>query len=161
LYSRKHDGEVQLYAFDILALDGGDLRKLPSSVRKTNLARLLAGRPDRRPSNRARLAPICFGPPAEWASRGWCRSIEPSLRTSGNSPSFWCDHHRLHRSAFAQVPLSQGHRKQLSASGAADGRPPHQQPRPRRCPPSSTSAKKIGQQRTSQTVTSALEGGGI
>jgi bifunctional non-homologous end joining protein LigD len=37
---------VQLYAFDILALDRGDLRKLPLSVRKANLARLLAGRPD-------------------------------------------------------------------------------------------------------------------
>jgi ATP-dependent DNA ligase len=46
LYSRKHDGEVQLYAFDILALDRDDLRKLPLSVRKANLARLLAGRPD-------------------------------------------------------------------------------------------------------------------
>ena len=46
LYSRRHDGEEQLYAFDILALDRDDLRKLPFSVRKANLARLLAGRPD-------------------------------------------------------------------------------------------------------------------
>jgi len=46
LYSRKHDDEVQLYAFDILAMDGDDLRKLPLSMRKTNLARLLARRPD-------------------------------------------------------------------------------------------------------------------
>jgi len=37
---------VQLYAFDILALDGEDLRRLPLSMRKTNLARLLARRPD-------------------------------------------------------------------------------------------------------------------
>jgi bifunctional non-homologous end joining protein LigD len=37
---------VQLYAFDILALDGEDLRGLPLSLRKTNLARLLARRPD-------------------------------------------------------------------------------------------------------------------
>ena len=29
LHSRKHDDEVQLYAFDILALDGEDLRPLP------------------------------------------------------------------------------------------------------------------------------------
>ena len=41
LHSRKH-GEAQLYAFDILALDGEDLRNLPLSMRKTNLARLLA-----------------------------------------------------------------------------------------------------------------------
>ena len=46
LHSRKHDDEVQLYAFDILALDGEDLRPLPLSMRKTNLARLLARRPD-------------------------------------------------------------------------------------------------------------------
>jgi ATP-dependent DNA ligase len=46
LHSRKHEHEVQLYAFDILALDGDDLRGLPLSLRKTNLARLLARRPD-------------------------------------------------------------------------------------------------------------------
>ena len=46
LHSRKHEEEVQLYAFDILALDGEDLRPLPLSLRKTNLARLLAQRPD-------------------------------------------------------------------------------------------------------------------
>ena len=46
LHSRRHDGEVQLYAFDILALDGDDLRKLPLHLRKNNLARLLARRPE-------------------------------------------------------------------------------------------------------------------
>jgi bifunctional non-homologous end joining protein LigD len=46
LHSRKHEDEVQLYAFDILALDGDDLRGLALSMRKTNLARLLARRPD-------------------------------------------------------------------------------------------------------------------
>jgi ATP-dependent DNA ligase len=37
---------VQLYAFDILALSGEDLRGLALSMRNTNLARLLARRPD-------------------------------------------------------------------------------------------------------------------
>ena len=46
LHSRQHEEEVQLYAFDILTLDGEDLRPLPLSLRKTNLARLLARRPD-------------------------------------------------------------------------------------------------------------------
>ncbi|MDN4988840.1 DNA ligase [Bradyrhizobium sp. WYCCWR 13022] len=45
LHSRKHDDEVQLYAFDILAL-GEDLRELPLEMRKTQLSRLLRGRPD-------------------------------------------------------------------------------------------------------------------
>ena len=40
------DDEVQLYAFDCLAVDGDDLRGLPLSMRKTNLDRLLARRPD-------------------------------------------------------------------------------------------------------------------
>jgi bifunctional non-homologous end joining protein LigD len=44
--TRQHDEAVQLYVFDVLALDGDDLRPLPLSLRKTNLARLLARRPD-------------------------------------------------------------------------------------------------------------------
>lgn len=38
LHSRKHNHEVQFYAFDILVSDGEDVRKLPLSMRKTNLA---------------------------------------------------------------------------------------------------------------------------
>src|SRR5258708_2836051 len=46
LHSRKHDEEVQLCAFHTPAAHGEDLRPLPLSLRKTNLARLLARRPD-------------------------------------------------------------------------------------------------------------------
>ena len=46
LDSGKHNEEVQLYAFDILALDGDDLRSLRLSMRKAHLERLLARRPD-------------------------------------------------------------------------------------------------------------------
>jgi bifunctional non-homologous end joining protein LigD len=46
LHTGEHNHEVQLYAFDILALDGEDLRDMPLSMRKANLARLLARRPD-------------------------------------------------------------------------------------------------------------------
>ena len=46
LHSGKFNHEVQLYAFDVLALDGEDQRDLPLSMRKTNLARLLARHPD-------------------------------------------------------------------------------------------------------------------
>ena len=35
-----------LCAFDVLAMDGDDLRDLPLSLRKANLQRLLARRPD-------------------------------------------------------------------------------------------------------------------
>ena len=63
LHSRKHDEEVQLYAFDVLALDGDDLRALPLSMRKTNLWRLLARRTDGvlpLNSSKGRSAPIYF-----------------------------------------------------------------------------------------------------
>ena len=40
LHFGKQNDEVQLYAFDILALDGDDLRRVPLSMRKTNLAQL-------------------------------------------------------------------------------------------------------------------------
>jgi ATP-dependent DNA ligase len=62
LHSRKHDDEVQLYAFDVLALDGDDLRKLPLSMRKTNLARLLARRAGRHPHSAVRTGRDRPGP---------------------------------------------------------------------------------------------------
>ena len=46
LHSGRHNEEVQLCAFDVLAMDGDDLRNLPLSMRKANLARLLARRPE-------------------------------------------------------------------------------------------------------------------
>ena len=46
LHSRRHDHEVEFYAFDILGSDGDDIRRLPLSMRKTNLARILARRVD-------------------------------------------------------------------------------------------------------------------
>jgi bifunctional non-homologous end joining protein LigD len=46
LHSGRRNEEFQLYAFDVLALAGEDLRALPLSMRKANLDRLLARRPD-------------------------------------------------------------------------------------------------------------------
>ena len=46
LHSRRHDAEVEFYAFDCLVSDGDDLRRLPRSMRKASLARLLARRVD-------------------------------------------------------------------------------------------------------------------
>ncbi|WP_312016143.1 hypothetical protein [Bradyrhizobium sp. JYMT SZCCT0428] len=37
---------MQFYAFDMLVTDGDDIRKLPLTMRKTNLARQLAGHVD-------------------------------------------------------------------------------------------------------------------
>lgn len=63
LHSRKHDNEVQFCAFDILAEDGDDLRKLPLHLRKTNLERLLARRPEGifvNPFERGEIGPDLF-----------------------------------------------------------------------------------------------------
>lgn len=46
LHSGRENHEVQLCAFDVLAVDDDDLRDLPLSMRKTNLERLLRGRPN-------------------------------------------------------------------------------------------------------------------
>jgi len=63
LHSGKHDDEVQLCAFDILADGGDDLRKLPLSMRKANLERLLARRSERifvNPFERGEIGPDLF-----------------------------------------------------------------------------------------------------
>lgn len=46
LHSRKHNHEVQFYAFDLLVSNGEDLRSLPLHLRKNSLARMLARRVD-------------------------------------------------------------------------------------------------------------------
>ena len=46
LHTGKQNGEVQFCAFDVLAVDGEDVRDLPLSMRKSNLDRLFRGRPD-------------------------------------------------------------------------------------------------------------------
>ncbi|MGY3234085.1 bifunctional non-homologous end joining protein LigD [Bradyrhizobium sp. USDA 4448] len=63
LHSRKHDHEVQFCAFDIVAEGGDDLRMLPLTIRKTNLERLLARRPEGvfiNPFERGELGPDLF-----------------------------------------------------------------------------------------------------
>jgi bifunctional non-homologous end joining protein LigD len=46
LHSGRQNAEVQFCAFDVLAVEGEDVRDLPLSMRKANLERLLRGRPD-------------------------------------------------------------------------------------------------------------------
>jgi ATP-dependent DNA ligase len=45
LHSGRHNDEVKLYAFDVIALDGNDLREHLLSTRKARLAKLLARTP--------------------------------------------------------------------------------------------------------------------
>ena len=77
LRSGKHNKQAQLYAFDMLAGDGEDHRRLTLALRKSNLARY-----SRDPSaassspttSKARSALISFAPPAIWVSKVLSRS---------------------------------------------------------------------------------------
>jgi ATP-dependent DNA ligase len=75
LHSGKQNADVQLCTVDVLALDGDDLRKLPLSMRKTNLERLLRGRPDGifiNPFEAGATGPDLFR--AAWGWKGSCQS---------------------------------------------------------------------------------------
>lgn len=92
LYSGQHNDEIQLYAFDILALDGDDLRKLPLHLRKTNLARLLARHADAihlAPFERGEIGPDLFKAACNMMLEGWSQSdgtaaIVPALPATGS-----------------------------------------------------------------------------
>jgi bifunctional non-homologous end joining protein LigD len=90
-HSRRHDDEVQLYAFDILAMEGDDLRKLPLSLRKTNLARLLARRPDGifvAPFEAGEIGPDLFRKACEFGLEGMVSKRKDSQYRAGRSPSW-------------------------------------------------------------------------
>jgi bifunctional non-homologous end joining protein LigD len=76
LHCRGTVTEAMLCAFDVLELDGEDLRGLPLSNRKKRLARLVGKRRSGIVSATARptTAPRSSGGPVGWASRASCRS---------------------------------------------------------------------------------------
>jgi bifunctional non-homologous end joining protein LigD len=89
--SGKHDAEVQLYAFDCLALDGDDLRKLPLSLRKTNLARLLERRPDGiflAPFEQGEIGPHLFRKACEFGFEGLVSKHRDRPYRAGKSPNW-------------------------------------------------------------------------
>ena len=91
LHSRKHDDEVQLYAFDCLALDGDDLRGLPLSMRKANLARLLARRPDGifvAPFEQGEIGPDIFRKACEFGLEGLVSKRTDRPYRAGRSPDW-------------------------------------------------------------------------
>jgi bifunctional non-homologous end joining protein LigD len=91
LHSRRHDGEVQLYAFDVLAQDGEDLRKFPLTMRKTNLARLLTRRPDGifiAPFESGEIGPDLFRKACESGLEGLVSKRRDSHYRPGRSPSW-------------------------------------------------------------------------
>ena len=89
LYSRRHDDEVQFYAFDMLAGDGNDMRGLPLSLRKTNLARLLARRSDGifiAPFEQGEIGPDLFRAACSMGLEGLVSKRRESAYRAGRSP---------------------------------------------------------------------------
>jgi bifunctional non-homologous end joining protein LigD len=74
LHRRGTVSEAMLYAFDLLELDGEDLRDMPLGDRKKRLARLLGERRLGTWSTPTRTAPRSSARPASWALRALCRS---------------------------------------------------------------------------------------
>ena len=77
LHSGRRNEEVQLYAFDMLAGDGDDMRSLPLSMRKANLARLLARRPEgifAAPFEQGEIGPDLFQAACKFGWRAWYRN---------------------------------------------------------------------------------------
>jgi bifunctional non-homologous end joining protein LigD len=99
LHSRRHDDEVQLYAFDVLALEGEDLRKLPLHLRKTNLARLLARRPEGifvSDFEQGEIGPDLFRKACEFGLEGMVSKRRDSSYRAGRSPSWVKVKNRAH-----------------------------------------------------------------
>jgi bifunctional non-homologous end joining protein LigD len=91
LQSRKHDDEVQLYAFDMLAGDGDDLRTLPLSMRKANLGRLLARRPDGifvAPFEQGEIGPALYRKACEFGLEGMVSKRRDRPYRGGRCP-YW------------------------------------------------------------------------
>jgi ATP-dependent DNA ligase len=105
LHSRQQDEEVQLYAFDILALDGEDLRGLPLSMRKTNLAQLLHGRPDGifvAPFEQGEIGPDLFRAACSMGLEGMVSKRADRPYRAGRSKDWVKVKNRLH-SAYQRV----------------------------------------------------------
>ena len=89
LHSGRQDDEVQFYAFDMLAGDGDDMRSLPLSMRKTNLARLLARRSDGifiAPFESGEIGPDLFRAACNIGLEGLVSKRRDSAYRAGRSP---------------------------------------------------------------------------
>lgn len=99
LHSRQHDDEVQLYAFDVLALEGEDLRKLPLHLRKNNLDRLLARRPEGifvSDFEQGEIGPDLFRKACEFGLEGLVSKRRESPYRAGTSPNWVKNKNRQH-----------------------------------------------------------------
>jgi ATP-dependent DNA ligase len=76
LRHRRNESQAFLYAFDLLELNGKDMRREPYAVRKATLA--CYSRPARATDQRALDYPgdLVFATPAGWASKASCPNAQ-------------------------------------------------------------------------------------
>jgi len=99
LHSRNHNGEVQLYAFDVLAADGEDLRMLPLVMRKANLVRLLARRSEGifvAPFEQGEIGPDLFRAACSFGLEGMASKHRDRPYRAGRSPDWVKMKNRMH-----------------------------------------------------------------
>jgi ATP-dependent DNA ligase len=114
LHSGKHSEEVQLCAFDVLAMDGDDLRRLPLSMRKANLARLLRGRPEGifiNPFEQGEIGPDLFRKACEFGLEGLVSKHRDKPYQGGRSKHWIKVKNRKHH-AFDRV--QEAHRSRIT-----------------------------------------------
>ncbi|MET4418310.1 RNA ligase family protein [Bradyrhizobium sp. RT3a] len=105
LHSRRHDASVRLYAFDVLVADGNDLRKLPLTLRKSDLARLLARPVDGiqlAPFEQGEVGPDLFRHACKLGFEGLVSKHRDSWYRAGRSEQWIKVKNRAHR-AFSRV----------------------------------------------------------
>jgi bifunctional non-homologous end joining protein LigD len=91
LHSRQHDDEIQLYAFDALALDSEDLRKLPLHLRKTNLTITCPSTGSEffvSEFERSEIGPDLFRHACKFGLEGMVSKRRDSAYRAGRSPSW-------------------------------------------------------------------------
>jgi bifunctional non-homologous end joining protein LigD len=108
LHSGKYNDEVELLAFDILAMDDDDLRDLPLSMRKTNLQRLLLRRPAGiflSDFEQGEIGPDRFRKACEFGLEGMVSKRLDRPYRGGRSP-YWIKVKNRSHHAFERVKLS-------------------------------------------------------
>jgi bifunctional non-homologous end joining protein LigD len=96
---------MQFYAFDMLVSDGEDVRKLPLSMRKTNLSRLLARRVDGiflSDFEQGEIRPDLFGHACLMGLEGLVSKLKDRPYRPGRSPHWVKVKNRKHP-AFGRV----------------------------------------------------------
>jgi bifunctional non-homologous end joining protein LigD len=108
LHSRKQNHVVQLCAFDVLAIGGDDVRDQPLSMRKTNLDRLLRGRPDGifvNPFEIGEIGPDLFRAACDMGLEGLVSKRSDRPYRGGRSPH-WIKVKNQHHHAFDRVKIA-------------------------------------------------------